>query len=189
MENYFAAAAVLVIQTVFGLFMLAVLLRFILQLVRADFYNPLSQAVVKVTNPVLKPLRRVIPGLGGIDVASVVLLIALQVVQLILIGLATSRLPGGMGLILLTVTELLALILNFYMVTIILQAILSWFGPSGRNPLIGLLHSVNEPLLTPARRIIPSLSGIDLSPLVVVLLLQLSKILILAPLLDWAARG
>lgn len=187
MENtYFAASAVFVIQTVFGLYILAVMLRLLLQWVRADFYNPVSQFLVKVTNPPLRPLRRVIPGWGGIDLASVLLLFVLELIEQFLINTALGVAQPMAGLALSTVVALLSLLLNIYLFGIIIQAILSWVAPTSYNPAVGLLHSLTEPLLAPARRFIPPISGIDLSPIAVLLLLQLTKMLILAPLADVA---
>lgn len=183
MENeYLAASAVFIIQTVFGLYILAVLLRLLLQWVRADFYNPLSQFIVKITNPPLKPLRRIIPGWGGIDIASVLLLIVLQVAEQFLADTAQGIRMSTGGLLIVSCAELLSLLLNVFIGAILIQVILSWVTPGTYNPLIGLVHRVAEPLLGPARRIIPPISGIDLSPLVALVVLQLLKILLIAPL-------
>lgn len=187
MENpYFAASAVFVIQTLFGLYILAVMLRLLLQWVRADFYNPVSQFLVKVTNPPLRPLRRIIPGWGGVDLASVLLLFMLELIEQFLINTALGVAQPVAGLGLSAVVALLSLLLNIYLFGIIIQAILSWVAPTSYNPAVGLLHSLTEPLLAPARRFIPPISGIDLSPIAVLLLLQLTKMLILAPLADVA---
>lgn len=184
MDQYFAASAVFLIQTLFGLYILAVMLRLLLQWARADFYNPVSQFLVKITNPPLRPLRRIIPGWGGIDIASVLLLIALQMLELFLVNTAIGRAQSLPGLALGAVVELISLLLNIYIFGIIIQAILSWVAPTSYNPVIGLIHSLTEPLLAPARRFIPPISGMDLSPIAVLVLLQLTKMLVLAPLAD-----
>lgn len=181
---YVSNAAVYLVDALFGLYLLLVLLRFVLQLTRADFYNPISQFLVKATNPPLKPLRRVIPGLWGIDLASVVLLIGLQMLALWLIHLAAGRGVTPEGLFVLSMADLLSLVLNMYLVTILVQVILSWVGPGAYNPLTSLLYSLNEPLLRPARRLLPPMSGIDLSPLVVLIAVQLIKILVVTPIAD-----
>lgn len=181
---YFSNAAVYMLETVFTLYILMVLLRFLLQLARADFYNPICQFLVKATNPPLRPLRRVIPGLWGIDLASVVLLIALQMLALWLTHLAAGRAVAMEGLFLLSLSELLLLTLNTLLITILVQVIMSWLNPGAYNPLVSILYSLNEPLLRPARRLLPSFAGIDFSPLVVLVLMQLTKILIVAPLRD-----
>lgn len=186
MDNqYFAASTIFLIQTLFGLYILVVMLRLMLQWVRADFYNPVSQFIVKITNPPLKPLRRIIPGWGGIDFSSVLLLIALQMTELFLVNLTVGRVFGIGGLFIGSIAELLELLLNIFIGAILIQVILSWVAPSSYNPLIGLVYKIAEPLLEPARRILPPLSGIDFSPLVVLVVLQLLKILLVAPIANF----
>lgn len=184
MGNYAGNAGVFLIQTLFGLYLVAIMLRFLLQMTRADFYNPVSQFLVKVTNPPLIPLRRFIPGLAGIDMAAVVLLIVVQAVELVLIGLVSGYTITISGLLVLTIAELLALLLNIYFFTILIQVILSWVNPGGYNPAVALLYSLNEPILSRARRIIPPISGFDLSPIVVFILIQLLKMLMVSPIQD-----
>jgi YggT family protein len=188
MGNYAGNAGVFLIQTLFGLYLVAVMLRFLLQMTRADFYNPVSQFLVKVTNPPLIPLRRVIPGLVGIDVAAVVLLLVIQAVELVLVGLVQGFSLGIPGLLVLTVAELLNLLLNIYFFTILIQVILSWVNPGGYNPAVALLYSLNEPILSRARRLIPPISGFDLSPIVVFIGIQLIKILLVSPIADIGKR-
>lgn len=183
MDNqYFAASTIFLIQTLFGLYILVVMLRLMLQWVRADFYNPVSQFIVKVTNPPLKPLRRIIPGWGGIDLASVLLLMILQMLELFLVDLAMGHASGISSLFIRSIAELLALLINIFIGAILIQVILSWVAPGSYNPLIGLVHKIAEPLLEPARRILPPFSGIDFSPLVVLIVLQLLKFLLVAPI-------
>ena len=185
--SYFGDAARYLIELLFGLYILAVMLRLLLQLARANFYNPLSQFLVQITNPPLVPLRRVIPGLGGIDVASVVLLLSLQMLELVLIAAITpgqGSLPIA-SLLVLSLARLLRLVIYIYLVSIFIQIILSWVRPGDHSTLTGLLYSLNDPLLAPARRLVPPISGLDLSPILVVVLLQLTLMLIVAPLMDW----
>lgn len=183
--GYFGNAAVFLIQTVFGLYILAVLLRFLLQWVHADFYNPVSQFLVKMTTPLLRPLRRVIPGFGGIDVASVVLMLVLQIIELALVALLLNQPMSVSGLLVLAVAALLALLIKVFFFSILIQVILSWVRPGDHSPVSLLLYQLNEPLLAPARRIIPTFSGLDLSPILVLVLLQLSLMIIVAPLQDF----
>ncbi len=185
---YLSSASVYLISAISDLFLILVLLRFLLQLARADFYNPLCQFIVKVTNPALKPLRRVIPGWRGIDMASLVLLLAVQALALLLVNLAAGREIAVGALLVLSVAELLSLTLNCYLITILAQVILSWVGPGGHHPVSALLYSLNEPVLRPARRLLPPISGIDLSPIVVLFAIQLLKILVVAPIFD-VGRG
>lgn len=180
-----SVAGIYIVQTFFGLYMIAVILRFLLQLTRADFYNPVSQFVVKITSPVLNPLRRIIPGFGGIDISSVVLLLTLQVAQLaILILLMGYPLPGVVDLVTWSVVGIFGLILNFYFFVILIQIILSWVAPHNHSPVVGLLYQLSEPLMGPARRILPAMGGIDFSPMLVIMGIQLVKILVLQSLVQ-----
>ena len=186
MTPYFSQAGLYLIQVLFGFYILAVLLRLLFQLVRADFYNPFAQFLVALTNPPLLPLRRVIPPAGGIDLASLVLLIALQVIEIYgLAWLQGGRATFG-GVVLLSVARLIELAVWVYIVAILIRVILSWVNPYGasRHPLGDLLYSLTEPMLAPARRLIPNLGGLDISPIAVFVLLQLTLILIVRPLED-----
>lgn len=182
---YTSNAAIFLVQTIFFLYILAVLLRFLLQLVRADFYNPLVQALVKITNPPLIPLRRVIPGFGGLDVAGIVLLLGLQILELVLVGLIRDASFSLPGLLIISIAELLVLVLNVYLVAIIIQAVLSWVNPGTYSPFTALLDRLTEPVLEPARRLLPPIGGLDLSPILVLIGIQLLKILLYAPLMEF----
>jgi len=171
------------INTLFSLYILIVMLRFLLAAVRADFYNPVSQFLVKATNPVLAPLRRIIPSIGKIDTSAILVMLVLQMVSFGLIAL----LRGGdvsLGMILLlSIRELVSLLLNVFLFSILIQVIISWVNPGTYNPVVSLLYSLTEPVLRPCRRLLPPISGIDLSPLIALIAIQLAKYLFLPPLL------
>jgi len=184
-NGYLLNPVIFLVDTLFGLYILIVMLRLLLQLVRADFYNPLSQFIVKATNPPLILLRRLIPGWGGIDMASVVLVIALQLLAIILVGL----LHGGVteafsipGLLMATVAKLVSLLLYIYLFSIFILAIMSWFATGHYNPVTAILASITDPLMRPVRRLIPPMGGLDLSALVVILGLYVARMLIMPPL-------
>ena len=183
-EGYFGNAGVFLINTVFGLYILIVMLRFLLQLVRGDFYNPVSQFLVKATSPVLVPLRRIIPGLFGIDFAAVFLLLVLQIMQLVLVGLVKGYAFQPLGLVVMSIAELASLTLNIFFFSILIQVILSWVNPGTYNPVTALVYGLNEPLLRPARRLIPPVSGFDFSPLVVGVALKLVEMTLIAWLVN-----
>lgn len=183
-NSYVGNAGTFLISTLFGLYILLVMLRFLLQLVRADFYNPISQFVVKATDPPLRPLRRHVPGLAGIDLSTLVLMLGLKIVELWLTFRVSGQSAQFAGLLIISVAELLSLALNVFLVSILIQVVLSWVNPGAYNPATKLLYSLNEPLLTPARRLIPPISGLDLSPIVVLIAIQLIKILVVAPIVD-----
>ena len=182
--SYAGNAGVFLIQTLFGLYTGAIMIRFLLALARADFYNPISQFLVKVTNPPIVPLRRIIPSVGGIDLASVILMLALQAIELLLVITIKGFSVHPLGLFVLSAGGLLSLLLQIYFVTILIQVILSWVSPGGHNPAISLLYSLNEPLLRRARRLLPAMHGFDISPILVMIILQLLTILLVAPIND-----
>ena len=182
--GYLGNAGVFLIKTLFGLFILAVLLRLLLQWVRADFYNPLAQFIVKVTNPALRPLRRFIPGYAGIDFAALALAFMLQWIELMIIGAIGGRTLTIPGLLLLSVAEIATILTYIFIGSIVIQAIISWVNPASYNPVTAILYRLNEPMLGPARRLMPPIGGVDLSPLAVLIILQLVLLLIVAPLSD-----
>ena len=179
-------ATTFLIETLFGLYILVVMLRFLLQWVRADFYNPVSQFIVKVTQPPLAPLRRIIPGLAGLDLAALLFMFALKFVELWLVAGLHGMSPQIGGLAVLTIAELLALLINVFIFGILIQVILSWLNPGTYHPILGLLHSLNEPLLAPARRLIPPISGLDLSPIAVIIVLQLVTMIVVRAIRELA---
>lgn len=181
---YITDAGTFLVSTFFGLYILAVLLRFLFQLVRADFYNPISQFLVKITNPPLRPLRSWVPGIGGVDLPSVVLMLGLKMLEMWLVALIGGYATGFGGLLVLAIAGLLQLVLHVFLFAILIQVILSWFAPGSYNYMTSLLHSLTEPLLHPARRLLPPIAGLDLSPLVVLIILQLLSMLLIAPLRD-----
>lgn len=184
MGGYFTEAGVFLIQFIFGFYILAVLLRFLLQLVRADFYNPISQFLVVITNPPLRPLRRLIPGLWGVDLASVLLLLILTALQWLLIYLLTTHTyPNPLGLAVYSLADLLKLTLYVYYGALFIRIIVSWINPyNQQNPALNLVVRLTEPLMRPARRLVPAMGGIDFSPMLVFLALGLGQILVLQPL-------
>ncbi|OBS08147.1 YggT family protein [Acidihalobacter prosperus] len=175
-----AQIGLFLVNAVFSFYIIVVLLRFLLALVRANFYNPISQFVVTLTNPPLKLLRRIIPSVGRIDSASVVLLIALQIAEIYLTAWLQGITPPLLPVLLIALRELLVLLVYVYIGAIIVQALLSWVSPmgGGYNPVAGVLDSLTAPLLAPLRRVVPLIGMIDLTPLVALLLLNVALILV-----------
>ena len=166
------------INVVFGLFVYTALLRFIMQWMRAPFRNPVGQAVTALTDWAVKPMRKILPGFGGYDWASLVVAWLLQVLWLAALMAVTA--PAGIlfsgpvaGLIVCTaIVELIKAALWIVIVAVFVQALLSWVAPDG--PLAGVLNALTFPLLAPVRRIVPPIGGaLDLSPLIVIVLAQL----------------
>ncbi|MBN1379464.1 MAG: YggT family protein [Gammaproteobacteria bacterium] len=182
-SDYFTNPFVFLIQVVFQFYLLAIMLRFLLQWLRADFYNPISQFIVKITNPPLLPLRKIIPSYGGIDLAALILMLIVAIVQWLLIVLLRGYVPTITFLLARSLAELVELFLNIYLFSILIQVVLSWIAPYQYNPVTILIHQLNEPLLQPIRRLLPSMGGFDFSPLIAVVLIQISKMFLLPPLM------
>ncbi len=181
-SSYMTDPVIFIIDSLFSLYILAVLLRFLLQWCGADFYNPISQVLVKATHPPLKLLRRFVPSIGRIDTSSLVLVLSLQMLAdfsiLLLKGVAISI--GALTI--LSLTQLISLLINIFIYAVFARAILSWINPGSFDAASSILYSLTEPLLNTCRKFIPDLGGMDLSPLAVLMLLQLAKMVLLPPL-------
>jgi YggT family protein len=194
-SGYLLSPLMLIINTIFDLYILLVLLRFLLQMLRADFYNPVSQFIVKLTTPPLRLLRRFIPSIGGQDSAAVVLCLLLIYAKFLLmrsLSIPALHIGGVMapigsvsyaGLFVLSIADLVALVLTVFLGAIIIQVIISWVSPGNYNPVIGLVNRLADPILKPIRKFIPPLAGIDLTPLFATLLLLVVKMLIVPPII------
>ncbi|MBC3373459.1 YggT family protein [Pseudomonas sp. SWRI92] len=173
-------AAVYVLQTLGSLYLLIVLMRFVLQLVRANFYNPLCQFIVKATQPLLKPLRRIIPSLFGLDMSSLVLAILIQLALMALTLLLTYGTTGNpLQLLIWSLIGVTALFLKIFFFALIISVILSWVAPSSHNPGAELVNQICEPALAPFRRIVPNLGGLDISPILAFMVLKLIDMLVI----------
>jgi YggT family protein len=165
------------IQTLLTVYLVAMLLRFLLQVVRADFYNPISQFLVKITNPLVLPLRRVVPGFAGIDMASLLLALLLQlgaIVALLLInGLG---MPNILLLLVWSALGVIGLLVNIYFFALLGMIILSWVAPGSNQPAIYLLHQITEPVMAPFRKALPAMGGMDFSPILLFILINIIQI-------------
>lgn len=179
---YLTEPLIFLIDSVLSLYILAVVLRFLLQRVKADFRNPLCQALVAVTHPPLKLLRRFVPPIGNVDSSSILLALALQILVNLTILLLKGIHPSFLTLLIISSTNLIGLTLNIFIFAIFAQALLSWFNPNSYNPAFTLLASLTNPILKFCRRIIPDINGLDFSPLAAIILLQLIRMLLLPPL-------
>jgi YggT family protein len=177
-SSYLTNPLEFLITTLFSLYILAVMLRFLLGAVHADFYNPVSQFLVRITNPVLAPMRKIIPSAGKYDTSALLLMLLLQIISLVLMVLLRGSSVSIMALLLFAIAELVLLLINIYIFSILVQVILSWINPGTYTPIGALLHSLTNPILAPMQRIIPPVAGIDLSPLFALIGLQVLKMLI-----------
>lgn len=173
-------ALVFLVKTFTDLYLLCFLFRILLQAVRADFYNPISQFIIRVTNPLVVPARRLLPASRNVDLPTLIVLVLLQLVVTLLLltlyGLPTvlAALPW------LIVFRLIALVIWTYTVCIFVYVILSWVAPAGYSAIAMLIGQIVEPVLRPARRLLPPIAGLDLSPLIVLILMQAASLLLIA---------
>jgi YggT family protein len=169
-----AQIAIYILTTLGTLYISLVLMRFLLQLVRADYYNPISKALVKYTNPLLVPLRKVVPGLFGIDLAALILAILLQAVLLeIVILLKGFSLDNLFALIPWALVQIFSLLLSFFKWGALILIIASFIAPLSYNPALALLRQVIDPAMAPFRKILPPFSGLDFSPIIFFMVLNI----------------
>lgn len=167
------AATIFLTHVLFGLYITILLLRLLFQLVRADFYNPLSQAIVKLTTPLVVPLRRMLPALGRIDTASLLLAFAFQMLMAYIIFLLREIPVALLDMLLWSVLALIHRVLDIFTFALFIVVILSWVAPYSRSPVALLATQLTEPLLKPVRGKIPPIAGIDFSVMVVLLFLYI----------------
>jgi YggT family protein len=163
------------VRMVFDILMFLLLLRLLLQLTRADFYNPLSQAIVRTTS-FLDPLRRTLGAWHGLDITTFLAVLLLKMVAIALVSqMAVGQVPGAVMMIAAAGISLIDQLAMFYFVLIIVVVILSFVAPDGRNPAAQLTWSITEPVLGPARRLLPPMGGLDFSPIIVMFLIHVIR--------------
>lgn len=190
--GYFANAGMLLVEVIFGLAVALFVLRVLLQLVRANFYNPICQFIYKASNPPLVPVRKLLKPMGRFDLAAAVVAWVLECLKVLLLFAMAGAVPAIAGLLVLGVAELVQFLLTLYFWLILIGVILSFVAAGGsHHPIVPLIDQLTAPVLRPFRRVIPPLGGLDFSPMVAMLALLLARILIAAPLGDlgaWLAR-
>jgi len=159
-------ALVFIIRTLVDLYIITFVLRIILQWVRADFRNPLTQFILRITNPLVIPLRRFVPPIGGLDTATLIVVVVLElIVTIVVTNLTCSGEPNVLQVISMTVLRVVYLTLRVYLFIILIYVIMSWISPGTYNPAARLMESIAQPVLRPLRRLLPSIGGLDLSAL------------------------
>jgi YggT family protein len=167
------------VETALNLALVAVLLRFLLQAVRADFYNPVSQFLARVTNPLVLPLRRIIPSVAGFDTASALLAVLIQVLAIVVLLLLNGLgVPNPIRLLGWAALGLAGLLLNLYFFALLAMIILSWVAPQSRHPALLLLFQLTEPVMAPFRQLLPNMGGLDFSPILVFILINVLQIVL-----------
>jgi YggT family protein len=186
--GYFANAGQIVIQFVFGALIALIVLRVLLQWVRANFYNPICQFLYKATNPVLMPLRKIIPAWRNLDIAGIVLAWLATALKLVLLYATVGQALGVLGLAVLALADLVDFVLQLYIVLILVRVVISFVGADSYHPVVPLVMQLTEPVMKPFRRLIPNVGGLDFSPMVVLLVITLARVLVAKPLLDVGLR-
>lgn len=186
--SYFANAGQILIEFTFGALIAVVMLRVLLQCVRADFYNPICQFLYKATNPVLMPMRRVIPSWRRLDLAGVVLAWLLTMLKLVLLYATLGQHLGWLGLLIMALADLSGFTLMIYLGLILARVVLSFIGADRYHPIVPLVVQLTEPVLRPIQRVVPAFGGLDLSPMVAWLVILLVRALLVNPLLDLGLR-
>lgn len=182
-DGYFSNPLIFIIDTLFFLYMLIVALRLLMPWIHWPTNQPLTQMVIRATQPLVQPLRTILPPVGKLDTAVLVLLLLVALLKLLLISALLGNVPNILALIPFTLAEVFKLFITLFTVTIIIEVILSWLTPPGNyNPMTELLVRINAPLLNPVRRMLPDMGGLDLSPLIVIIGLQVLQMLVV-PLL------
>jgi YggT family protein len=182
-------AVAFIIDTLFDVLCFLFLARLILQASKADFYNPISQGVVRITDPILVPLRIVIPRFRNIDFAAFVAALLFKVIAIAIVqGVKTGYLPSVAELFIYGLWDVLRMLLAFYLFGIFLVVLLSFVSPGGYHPAVALLSQVMEPVMAPARRLIPPLGGLDLSPILTLMVIELLRSYVLPALMNLLLR-
>jgi YggT family protein len=172
-------ALIFVLHALLTLIVIAFLLRALFPLVRADFRNPIGQAVLRVTDPLVLPLRKLLRPAGRVDVAAIAALLIVQLTGTALIlGLAGATMDSPLVVVSVALRELARIVLQFYFFAVLLHVVLSWVAPGAHSPAAAILGRLCEPLLGPLRRIVPPIGGLDLSPIFVMIGLQALQILL-----------
>ena len=189
MSENFANAGVYLIQTFFGLYILVVIMRFLMQTAKVDFYNPISQAIVTITDPPIRPLRRLIPSIYGVDLSILVLALVLQTIAVaLIISLKGFSLPNPLLLVSWSLLGMFAQVLDIYFFALIIMVISSWIAPHSNHPILMMIYQLTAPLCSPARRLIPPMGGLDISIIVVFVFISLiDNFLVVEPLRQFLA--
>jgi YggT family protein len=171
-------ALIFVLKTFTHLYLLLLLLRFWLPVLRADFRNPVAQGVLRITSPLVIPLRRFVPAIGRVDTATVLVAFTIEYL-LILLLLTLSRItPEFLPIAITAIMDLAVLSLNMFFFVILIKIIMSWVAPNNYNPVTAMLTTISEPVLRPFRRMLPPIGGIDISPIFAIVIIQAGIIIL-----------
>jgi YggT family protein len=178
MPSNVSSAIVFIVNSLAQLYLFVLLLRLWMPWMGADFRNPIAQAILKLTSPVVIPVRRIVPPIGRLDTATVLVAFIIQYITILLVLLILGRTAGFAAIAVTAIVNLALLTLRLFVFAIIIRVILSWVAPGGYNPAIAIIHTMTDRILQPFRRAIPPMGGLDLSPLFAIILLMAATIVI-----------
>lgn len=181
MPNAIHAAWLFLINAIFDFYIFILMARLIMVFTGINYFNPVVQFIVKLTQFIVNPLRRLIPNVGRLELASLVLILVIEAIKFLLVSLVTVGVPSLFGIILLVIGDTLGMLINFFFYAILLQVILSWIQPD--SPMNGMLNQIISPIMRPIQRLVPTVGGFDISPIPALLLLHLLTILLVSPLM------
>jgi YggT family protein len=185
-----AQVGLLLVNAVAGFFLFIIVLRFLLQAVKADFYNPISQFILKATNPILIPVRKVVPGFGGFDIAALVVLVIVELVAITLSLIMTNYSPLPIpNIAIWALLGSVGLFLKLYFWGILIMIISSWLAPQSQNPALLLIRQIVDPVMKPIRSMLPDMGGIDLSPIIIFLSIQVCEVILIGMARSTGAPG
>jgi YggT family protein len=178
MPSNVSSAIVFIVNSLAQLYLFVLLLRLWMPWMGADFRNPIAQAILKLTSPVVIPVRRIVPPIGRLDTATVLVAFIIQYITILLVLLILGSTAGFAAIAVTAIVNLALLTLRLFVFAIIIRVILSWIAPGGYNPAIAIIHSMTDRILQPFRRAIPPMGGLDLSPLFAIILLMAATIVV-----------
>lgn len=185
--RYFSEAGLILVDFLFGLLIGLFVVRVLLQVVRANFHNPICQFFYRATNPLLVPMRRWLPPVGRVDSAASLIALLLCLVQVWLLGALGGLALPPLAALVLAIGSLINVLLTLYFWLIVVRIILSFLNPDAYHPVIPVLSQLTEPVLRPLRKILPAAGAFDFSPLLATLIIVLARVLIVAPINDLGA--
>ncbi|NND48313.1 MAG: YggT family protein [Woeseiaceae bacterium] len=178
MPSNISSAIVFIVNALTSLYLLVLLLRFWMPWLRADFRNPLAQGILRFTNPLVIPVRRIVPSFGRLDTATVLVSFIVQYLTVFVLLLILGQAADVASIALTAIVKLVVLSINLFVYAIFIRIILSWVSQGGYNPAAAIISTLTEPILRPFRRIVPSLGGFDISPVFAIILLLAAVIVV-----------
>lgn len=184
MTQNFASAGVFLIQTFFGIYFILIMVRFLMQVSRVDYYNPLCQGIIKVTDPAIKPLRKLLPTVRGVDFATLTVGFLVELIAIVLVMWLRFGVPFFPIYIAWAFVIMLSIILKIYFFSLLIMVIASWIAPYSTHPAMLLVRQLTEPLCIPARKLLPPMGGMDFSIILVFVAITLiDNYLLIRPLI------